>query len=155
MRQATKSSIFYREVTQAAVDCLWEVLTYFDAPDFKPEVQDYTKPDYKGKLLPSMKQVDRAIDWKKHKTDEILRRINAADGSPGVLNEIYGMPVFMFNAHKETRLTGKPGEIIAMANHAICRATVDGAIWIGHLKTQVEIASKSIKLPALMTVGLG
>jgi putative two-component system hydrogenase maturation factor HypX/HoxX len=102
-----------------------------------------------------MKQVDRAIDWKKHKTDEILRRINAADGSPGVLNEIYGMPVFMFNAHKETRLTGKPGEIIAMANHAICRATVDGAIWIGHLKTQVEIASKSIKLPALMTVGLG
>lgn len=37
MRQATKSSIFYREVTQAAVDCLWEVLTYFDAPDFKPE----------------------------------------------------------------------------------------------------------------------
>ena len=148
MRQATKSSIFYREVTQAAVDCLWEVLTYFDAPDFKPEVQDYTKPDYKGKLLPSMKQVDRAIDWKKHKTDEILRRINAADGSPGVLDEIYGMPVFMFNAHKENRLTGKPGEIIAIANHAICRATVDGAIWIGHLKTQVEVASKSIKLPA-------
>lgn len=148
MREATKSSIFYREVTQAAVDCLWEALAYFDAPDFKPEIQDYTKPDYKGKLLPSMKQVDRAINWKKHKTDEILRRINAADGSPGVLDEIYGMPVFMFNAHKETRLTGKPGEIIAMANHAICRATVDGAIWIGHLKQKVEVASKSIKLPA-------
>jgi putative two-component system hydrogenase maturation factor HypX/HoxX len=148
MRQATKSSIFYREVTQAAVDCLWEVLTYFDAPDFKPEKQDYSKADYKGKLLPLMKQPDRTINWKKHKTDEILRRINAADGSPGVLDEIYGKPVFIFNAHKETHLTGKPGDIIATANHAICRATVDGAIWIGHLKPKLESGAKGIKLPA-------
>ena len=148
MRQATKSSIFYREVTQAAIDGLWEVLTYFDAPDFKPEAQDYSRADYKGKLLPSMKQEDRAINWKKHKTDEILRRINAADGSPGVLDEMYGKPVFMFNAHKETHLTGKPGEIIATANHAICRATVDGAIWIGHLKPKLESGEKGIKLPA-------
>ena len=148
MRQATKSSIFYREVTQAAVDCLWEVLSYFDAPDFKPEAQDYSKADYRGKLLPLIKQPDRAINWKKHKTDEILRRINASDGSPGVLDEIYGKPVFMFNAHKESRLTGKPGEIIATANHAICRATVDGAIWIGHLKPKLESGVKGIKLPA-------
>lgn len=148
MRKATKSSIFYREVTQAAIDCLWEVLTYFDAPDFKPEVQDYSKSDFKGKLLPLMKQQDRTINWKKHKTDEILRRINAADGSPGVLDEIYGKPVFIFNAHKETRLSGKPGEIIATANHAICRATVDGAIWIGHLKPKLESGAKGIKLPA-------
>ncbi len=148
LRQATKSSIFYREVTQAAIDCLWEVLTYFDAPDFKPEAQDYSRADYKGKLLPVMKQPDRAINWKKHKTDEILRRINAADGSPGVLDEIYGKPVFIFNAHKELHLTGKPGDIIAIANHAICRATVDGALWIGHLKPKLESGAKGIKLPA-------
>ncbi|MDD5460310.1 MAG: hypothetical protein PHG00_01555 [Methylococcales bacterium] len=84
----------------------------------------------------------------KKETDEILRRINAADGSPGVLDEIYGKPVFMFNAHKEPRLTGKAGEIIATANHAICRATVDGAIWIGHLKPKLETGAKGIKLPA-------
>jgi putative two-component system hydrogenase maturation factor HypX/HoxX len=148
MRHTTKSSIFYREVTQAAIDCLWEVLTYFDAPDFKPEAQDTNRADYKGKLLPLMKQPDRAINWKKHNTDEILRRINAADGSPGVLDEIYGKPVFIFNAHKETRLTGKAGEIIATANHAICRATIDGAIWIGHLKPKLESGAKGIKLPA-------
>ena len=148
LRQATKSSIFYREVTQAAIDCLWEVLTYFDAPDFKPETQDYSRADYKGKLLPTMKQPDRAINWKKHKTEEILKRINAADGSPGVLDEIYGKPVFIFNAHKEPHLTGKPGDIIAIANHAICRATVDGAVWIGHLKPKLESGAKGIKLPA-------
>jgi len=148
MRQASKSSLFYREVTQAAVDCLWEALSYFNAPDFKPEVQDYSRPDYKGKVLPLIKQSDRAINWKTDKTDQILRRINAADGSPGVLDEIYGLPVFIFNAHKEHNLTGKAGDIIATANHAICRATVDGAIWIGHLKPKLESGAKGIKLPA-------
>jgi len=149
MRQAaSKSSLFYREVTQAAVDCLWEALSYFNAPDFKPEVQDYSRPDYQGKTQPLIKQSDRAINWKTQKTDEILRRINAADGSPGVLDEIYGIPVFIFNAHKETHLTGKAGEIIATANNAICRATVDGAIWIGHLKPKLEAGAKGIKLPA-------
>ena len=152
MRSATKSSIFYREVTQAAVDCLWEALTYFDAPDFKPEAQDYSRSDYKGKILPLIKQQDRTINWKKHKTDEILTRINAADGSPGVLDEIYGKPVFMFNAHKENQLTGKAGEIIATANQAICRATVDGAIWIGHLKLKLESGAKAIKLPATLVL---
>ncbi len=147
MRQATKSSLFYREVTQAAVDCLWEVLSYFEAPAFKPEVQDYGRLKYNGQTLPPIKQKDRVINWKTYKTDDIVRHINAADGSPGLLDEIYGKPVFMFNAHKENHLTGKAGDIIATANHAICRATIDGAIWIGHLKPKLE-SGKGIKLPA-------
>lgn len=145
MRVTTKSSLFYREVTQAAVDCLWEALTYFHAPDFRPQALDYDNPEFKGKLQPSMKQADRAIDWKKHKTDDILRRINAADGNAGVLDEINGQLYYLFNAHKETQLTGKAGDIIATANYAICRATVDGAVWIGHLKPKTD---KAIKLPA-------
>jgi putative two-component system protein, hydrogenase maturation factor HypX/HoxX len=148
LRAATKSNVFYRDVTQAAVDCLWEALSFFAAPAFKPEIQDYNRPDYKGSTLPTMKQTDRAIDWKKHKTDDILRRIWAADGTPGVLDEIYGIPVFLHNAHKATNLSGKPGDIIAIANSAICRATVDGAIWIGHLKQKFEDGKKGIKLPA-------
>jgi putative two-component system hydrogenase maturation factor HypX/HoxX len=147
VRTTTKSSLFYREVTQAAVDCLWEALTYFHAPDFRPQPLDYGHPDFKGRLQPLMKQADRALDWKKHKTDEILRRINAADGSPGVLDEINGKPCYLYNAHKESQLTGKAGEIIATANHAICRATVDGAVWIGHLKPRLD-NGKGIKLPA-------
>lgn len=147
MRTATKSSIFYREVTQAAVDCLWEALTYFQAPDFRPELLDYSKAEVKGKLLPLMKQADRTIDWKKHSTDEILARIHAADGSPGLLDEIDGSPCYLFNAQKEPTLKGKAGEIIATANHTICRATVDGAVWIGHLKFKSE-SGKDLKLPA-------
>ena len=123
MRNATKSSLFNREVTQGAVDCLWEVLSYFDAPDFKPVALDYNNPKVKGKLQPMMKQADRALNWKKQTTDEILRHLHAADGSPGVLDEIYGQSVFLYNAHKEEHLTGKAGDIIATANQAICRAT--------------------------------
>lgn len=151
MRPATKSSIFNREVTQAAVDCLWEALTYFDAPDFKPEPLDYKRPDVKGRLRPIMKQADRAINWKKHKTSDILKRIWAADGAPGVLDEIYGQAFYLHNAYPEAQLRGKPGDIIAIANQAVCRATVDGAIWIGHLKPQLEDKT-GIKLPAAMAL---
>lgn len=148
MRNTTKSSLFNREVTQGAIDCLWEVLTYFDAPDFIPTKLDYNNPKVKGQLQPMIKQQDRAIDWQKQTTDTILRHLHAADGSPGVLDEIYGQQVFLYNAHKEDTLTGKAGDIIATANHAICRATVDGAIWIGHLKPKLDSGEKGIKLPA-------
>ncbi len=148
MRNTTKSSLFNREVTQAAIECLWEALSYVNTADFKPEPLDYSKPTVKGRLLPLMKQSDRAINWKKHKTDEILQRIRAADGSPGLLDEINGEPFYLFNVQKATGLSGKPGEVIATAGHAVCRATVDGAIWIGHLQPLLESGVKGIKLPA-------
>lgn len=151
LRAATKSSVFNRDVTQAAVDCLWEALSYFDAPDFKPEQLDCRRPDVKGQLRPMMKQVDRAIDWKHHKTDEILKRIHAADGCPGVLDEIFGKPFYLYNAQRANGITGKPGDIVAIANHAICRATLDGAVWIGHLKPKLT-DGVGIKLPAEMAL---
>ena len=67
---------------------------------------------------------------------------------PGVLDEIYGQLVFLYNAQREENLTGKAGDIIATANNAICRATVDGAIWIGHLKPKLASGESGIKLPA-------
>lgn len=148
MRSATKSSLYNREVTEAAVKCLWEVLTYFESPGFKPEPLDYDKADVLGQFQPYMKQVDRKIDWQKQTTDDVMRHIFAADGTPGILDEIYGQSVFLHNAHKEESLTGKAGDIIATANQAICRATVDGAIWIGHLKRKLVTGEKGIKLPS-------
>jgi len=148
MRAATKSSLFYREVTQAAVDCLWEALTFIDSPDFKPEPLDYTKPSIKGQLRSLMKQEVRVIDWKKQSTHEILARIWAADGSPGVLDDIDGKPYYLFNAIAEPNLRGKPGEIVAMTDTAVCRATTDGAVWIGHLQPKLVSGAKGIKLPS-------
>ena len=145
MRVATKSSLFNREVTQAAIDCLWEVLTYIDTPDFQPEPLNYNKADVKGKLRPFIMQKERAINWHRQTSDEILRRINAADGSPGVLDEINGRSVYLYNAHKANQLSGNPGNIVATSHYAVCRATIDGAVWIGHMKAK---GKKAIKLPA-------
>ncbi len=151
MRNATKSSLFNREVTQAAIECLWEVLTLFEAKDFKPEPLDYQDKKIKGQCLPLMKQSDRTINWNQHTTQEILRKIRAADGSPGLLDEIHGQAFYLFNAHPAHLLKGKPGEIIATTDKAICRATIDGAIWIGHLQAKQE-TGKALKLPATIAL---
>jgi hypothetical protein len=43
---------------------------------------------------------------------------------------------------------GAPGEVIAWRETAILRATVDGAVWIGHVRLRRERAGDSLKLPA-------
>lgn len=149
LRKSSKSSIFNREVTEAAVDCLWEVLTYMESPDFKPQPLNYRDPEVRGRLQPKMGQQDRAIDWKRHSTGEILNRLHAADGSPGVLDQICGREYYLFNAHRAENLRGEPGRIIASSNGAICRATIDGAVWIGHLKPRTANGRLPVKLPAL------
>lgn len=150
MRATSKSSLFNREVTRAAIDCLWTVLTCREALNFQPQPLDEYNPAIKGGMRPYMKQDRRAIDWKRQTSAEIVQRIRAADGSPGVLDAIHGRPVYLYNAHLAEGMTGEPGAIVATANHAICRATVDGALWIGHLKEKKENA---IKLPATFVVG--
>ncbi len=84
MRFACKSSIYRNEVIEAAVECLWEVLEKFQTPGFRPKPLDYNSPSVVGWERPSMKQADRRIDWDQHNTAEILSRIYAADGVPGV-----------------------------------------------------------------------
>lgn len=56
---------------------------------------------------------------------------------------------FCYGAHLETTLKGKPGQIVAQRNHAICIATADAAIWLTHLKAVNE---DSIKLPVMIAM---
>ncbi len=87
-----------------------------------------------GRLRPLIKQADRAIDWRCDSTASVVRKIRVAEGHPGVLDTIGRTEFFLFNVHVERGLRGRPSEIIATRNGAICRATVDGAVWITHLK---------------------
>ena len=152
LRRAPKSSIYRREIIEAAVDCLWEVVEKFCAVGFRPKTLDYTAPGIMGRERPSMKQADRQIDWSDNNSGEILARIHAADGVPGVLDQLSETRVFLHNACAERELKGRPGDIIATAsNGAICRATIDGAVWIGHVKPKLD-AGSGIKLPATHVV---
>ncbi|MEO5336085.1 MAG: hydrogenase maturation protein [Magnetospirillum sp. WYHS-4] len=143
MRLAPKASLYRREVTEAAVAALLEALAKIESggrPDPAPP----------GTWRPVMKQEMRAIDWNRDDTETVLRKIHAADGFPGVLDVIGGRAVHLFDAHPETTLMGRPGVPIARYKGAVCLGTVDGAVWIGHVR---EPGEGKLKLPATAVLG--
>lgn len=151
MREATKASLYRHEVTDAAVAVIRMTIERIGQRGFRPERLDYARTDVRGRLRPLMRQVDRAIDWQRDDTAQVLRKIRAADGHPGVRDEIAGLACHLYDAHREGLLRGTPGGLIARRDGAICRATCDGAVWITHLKEADREAA--LKLPAAMVLG--
>ena len=96
-----------------------------------------------------MRRHDRAIDWHRDAAAAVIRRIRAAEGHPGVPDTVAGTEFHLFGAHREEALRGVPGEIVAQRHGAVCRATVDGAVWITHLKRPGHF-----KLPAARALAL-
>ncbi len=140
-----KGSLYRNAVTEAAVRGVLEAVEKFGSSLYQPTPLDYSRPETRGRLRPPMTQRDRAIDWARDRTDTVVRKIRAADSAPGVLDELFGLPVFLYGAHHEDRLTGAPGEVIARRDGAICRATVDGAVWITHLKLKSAAADHACR----------
>ncbi|WP_448583274.1 hydrogenase maturation protein [Thermocrinis sp.] len=144
MREARKSSIYRNEVTDGAVESILEVL------ELLLEGKEPKKLYPEGVWNPRMEQSYRRIDWFKDSTEEILKKVYASDSQPGALAYLGDREYYLFNAYREDYLKGKPGEIIAMRDEAICIGTLDGAVWITHLR---EKARDSIKLPAVRIIG--
>lgn len=149
MRAARKSSLYRNEVTEAAVHAVLEALDRFHH-GFGP----ITKGCDHGSLgwQPLVRQGDRRIDWERDGTAQVLRKIWSGDGHPGVLDELFGAPYRLFDAWPEHRLGGRPGEVIARRFDAICRATRDGAVWIGQLQPAGD-ATLAFKRPAALVLG--
>ena len=148
-----KSSLYRNQITEAAVRGVLDAVARFESNRFAPRPLDYAAPDVRGRLRPSMRQSDRAIDWLRDSTALIVRKIRAADSAPGVLDASVGDPYFLYGAHEEGRLTGAPGAILAQRDGAICRGTVDGAVWISHLMAKDASGLPGIKLPAVQALG--
>ncbi|HEX7027885.1 MAG TPA: hydrogenase maturation protein [Gammaproteobacteria bacterium] len=148
MRTARKASVYRREVTQQAIQLIKQAVTDIRQYKIRPRPLDYTNPRVKGKLMPLMKQQDRQIDWWLDDTETVIGKINAADSFPGLLDEIFEEPAYLFGAKPETKLTGTPGSIIARSSDAYCKATIDGAVWIRMAKRKYGTEKECIKLPA-------
>ncbi|OEF97533.1 hydrogenase maturation protein [Desulfuribacillus alkaliarsenatis] len=144
---ASKSAIYRKEVSNAAIKGILDAVAKFQQNNYTPEPLDYSQPDVRGQLLPSMKQTDRKLNWF-DTTENIVRKIRAADSQPGVLDSINSQEYYLYGAHEEDALTGPAGEIIAKRDGAICRATGNGAVWITHLKKKSTNGSIYYKLPA-------
>jgi hypothetical protein len=91
-----------------------------------------------------MRQADRAIDWMRDRTAMIVRKIRAADSAPGVLGKLLGKTCFLYGAHEEERLNGPPGRVLARSDGAICIGTIDGAVWISHLKAKDQAEAQEV-----------
>jgi putative two-component system hydrogenase maturation factor HypX/HoxX len=149
MRQAGKSSLYRHEARRAAIEAVVEAVTMVAAGGRTAEPVDYGHPSVTGRSRPLIRQPDRAIDWSSDSTATVIRRIRAAEGHPGVLDRIGEIEFHLFGVHREDALRGAPGEIIAQRYGAICRATVDGAVWISHLKRPDHF-----KLPATRALAI-
>ena len=142
-----KSSLYRGQVTEAAVLGVVEAVARIELGEFRsgpwqlPKLSDMS-PDVHGCLRPPMRQADRAIDWIQNTTAMIVRKIRAR--APGVLSTLLGKTCFLYGAHEEERLQGPPGEVLARRDGAICIGTVDGAVWISHLKAKDEAEAQEV-----------
>jgi len=153
MRPGSKSSIYRDEVVRCGVKCVLEIIERFKNGYFKPQPLEEVK-NAKGSWHSYMKQDVRQIDWSSDTTANILKKMNASDSVPGILDTINGKSYYLYGAHEENSLFGKvPGEIIAKRTGAICRATVDSSIWISHLKEKQDDPHATFKLPATLVLG--
>ena len=146
MREATKASLYRNEVTEAAVSAVLTAVADFEGGVHAPRPLAEVAEKVHGRLRPLVQQEDRAIDWQRDDTATVLRKIRSADGFPGVRDRLCEREFFLYDARAEKGLQGEPGELIARSGGAICRATVDGAVWIGHLRDRQ--AEHPFKLPA-------
>ncbi len=146
MRLATKSSLYRNEITGSALTAVLEAINNYQSKSFKAQKLNYKNTSVKGKLRPLAQQKDRKVNWQEDDSETILRKIYSADGMPGVLDNLFGRELFLYDAHKELTLKGKPGDVIARNNTAICIATIDAAVWIGHLRD--KNIEHNFKLPS-------
>ena len=151
MRDGTKGSIYRNEVTEAAVRAVLQAVARAGQGGFVPRPLDYRDPAVRGRWRRGMRQADRAIDWAADDTATVLRRIRGADGQPGVKDLLAGRQLFLFDAHPEPELAGPAGALVARCGPAVCRATADGAVWIGHASDPRGV--HPFKLPAVRVLG--
>ena len=149
MRAATKSSLYRGEVTEAAVRAVLAAIDRFATGTFTPQRLAPDAPGVRGRARPLLRQEARRIDWQRDDTATVLRKIAAADGAPGVLDALFGLPCFLYDAHPApAHPAGPPGSTVARGGRAVLRATRDGAVWIGHCRRADR--QGSLKLPVAL-----
>ncbi|MBL8921571.1 MAG: hydrogenase maturation protein [Myxococcaceae bacterium] len=151
MREATKSSLYRNEVTEAASAAVAEALAKLDA-------RESPRPQSEARAVsrPLMRQAQRRIDWTTDDTATVLRKLRASDSSPGVLDEALDLHWFRaFAAGVEGQ--GAPGALMGRDDTgAVLRETRDGAVWLTHAQPTKPSAdapdAKPFKRPAAEVV---
>ncbi len=126
VRTTYKASLYRQEIKRATIKSLDTLL--------KNIKNNKSIPQILNPLHQQITQKQRSINWQKDSSDTIIKKIHQSDSYPGVKDEVLGIECYLFGAHKEDRLKGDPKEILAKRNGAICIGSIDGSVWITHLK---------------------
>jgi putative two-component system hydrogenase maturation factor HypX/HoxX len=151
MRPAAKSSLYRDEVTEAAVACVLEAIKKIERGVASGEPLAKAAPDG-GNWRPAIKIEQRAIDWSRDTTATVLRKLYAASGQPGVPDTILGLPCRLHDPWPEDTLRGPAGAVIAWRDGALCRATIDGAVWITAITPEPAADTRRFKIPATLAL---
>ena len=147
MRSAAKGSLYRQEVTEVACRVTLQAVATFIEGHLEPTPQTAIADSAQQRAQPLVKQADRAIDWSSDSQQTILRKIQSADGFPGLLDTLYDRKLYLYNAHPEPHLNGKPGNVLGQCDPALCIATADNkAVWIGTVRDKQS--AHPFKLPA-------
>ncbi|UTH76422.1 hydrogenase maturation protein [Chromobacterium sp. IIBBL 290-4] len=145
-----KSELYNGLVSDAAIYCIRDVAEKHGG-GYLPQAVDYADPAVRGRLQPNMRQQDRAFDWRDPAAD-ILRKIAASDGQPGVLADLAGGRYYLYDAHLDAR-RGEPGAILATHDDAALVGAGDASLWIGSLRRPPQADEETFKLPARLVLG--
>ena len=152
MRIAKKSSLYRNEVTDAAVSAVLEAVEKFGNRKRPVPLADAVEAC--GTLRPLLQQSQRCIDWQHDDSAVVLSKINSEDSFPGVMDSLFDIPCYLYDAHPATSaaldaVAGVSGDIVARRDHAVLRLTIDGGVWIGHARPvqTADDADKPFKLP--------
>ena len=130
MRISSKASIYRNEVNKASLEALEEFLKNYQDKNFTPIKQ------IQNDIHTPITMNKRIIHWNSDTTKEIIKKINMSDSYPGVKEKLLGIDCYLYGASYEESFKGEPKEILAKRDGAICIATIDGALWISHIKEE-------------------
>jgi putative two-component system hydrogenase maturation factor HypX/HoxX len=150
-----KSELYRGEIADAALEAVMLAVERFAEGTHVPRKQDVARTaDARLRPRPYLDQSVRRIDWAEDSTQDVLRKLRAADSQPGVLDVLLGRDWYLHGGHPESVLRGRPGELLATRAGAVCRATKDGAVWIPELRPRrVPGQPPTYKLPAVRALG--
>ncbi|MFD3541427.1 hydrogenase maturation protein [Streptomyces sp. NPDC058662] len=148
-----KSDLYRGEIADAALEAVLLAVRRFASGTHTPTPQDGGA----ARTRPYLRQEERRIDWAADPTERVLRLLRAADAQPGVRDELLGGDWYLHGGrpvHPDDGLRGRPGALLATRAGAVCRATVDGAVWIPELRARrVPGGPAPLKLPATLALG--
>ncbi|MFF2189127.1 hydrogenase maturation protein [Streptomyces sp. NPDC058155] len=149
-----KSDLYRNEISDAALEAVLLAVERFASGTYVPRSQETTDPGVEVCVRPYFEQGLRRVDWASDPTDTVVRKLRGADSQPGVLDELLEEEWYLHGGHAEDTLRGRPGELLATRSGALCRATVDGAVWIPELRPRRRAGGPAtFKLPAALALG--